>query len=259
MKKSVLKVCFIVFSILLVSCTKNNQSQPNSSKIKFSGNIVIDKNFKEYLNNFKELNIDGYDTIKKTFEHVFNENELSIKQMKLVSASKRKEYLFGIKYSQVYYGYKTILSNNSIMLIYFADSTRFQPNKDADIETKFFTACIYNSRGSLISHINIMGTNACIVDPTYALISNLKFSKNNLIITSYEYSYRKEEYDSPEFNQGVEPYYLKGDLLTKKCKIDFNSNKIVLLGLTKKDAKIKFSNNSIFLLLIDPQIKDIQK
>lgn len=226
MNKSKLGV-FIVFWIFFIGC---NQSPKTAIDETNSNN---EKNFEQFKTNFKSINLYNLKKLGEEFNNHFMANEDSLIE---VSQNCKSCFLTGFNTDNIYYGFKTLLPNKSVILTFFKHyGTKM--NEDGEvIDTSYFVSFVFNNLGLLKSNFRSFGSNLTGVPPTYNMTSTFKYKDDGLIITNYEYSTGKNYGEAIPLSDTV-PIY-EANLIKTTYYLSYKSNEVKLINKIKSKTKV---------------------
>ena len=247
MKKTTIAV---LIALRMVGCTEEIKNTQKDGEVEKASDIITDSSeiaFSKFMSYFTELGIDQYSTrLIPLFNKAASESDL-----KKVTSSLRIRYIPFVKDTNIFYGYKTLLTNKLVILIYNTSNVDIKNYLD----TSFFTACIYNSKGKLLGHLNIAGSNNGDMSANYSLASNFENSAEGLKISLYKYYFPidnlKEVYNSADST------YM-GNLIMEQYFLDYASGNLAQQNITHQKAKmgvvLPTDSTALYLKLVEPTV-----
>lgn len=226
----------LIVVISIISCgqiqKENKTKSPNNSD-------SLNNDFVTFTSKFKLLEVEHLSNLGDVFTNKYLSNEDSLI---LIDNKFKKKFLPNIDTTLVYYGFKTPLQNQAIILTVLNHQEESYLNKDGEpIDTTFLTSIVYSNSGKILSSFRIFGSNMTGVPPTYNLTSKFEFEKNKLVINNYEYSTGKS-YANCNFIP--EDTLCIADLTVTKLYLDYSTNKIKVVNKSKKKTKVRESYSS---------------
>ena len=239
-----------VLALFIVSCKTNRKQDIQERGKKVDSLIISNQDFRDYLSNFKTIELIEI----KNMNNYFNDQFLA-RDDKLIQIPKnyKKLYIPDLKADYVFYAFKLIASNQSIITIMYIEKA------DANVETadsSLFALCLYNKDSKLIGYLYINGSNLDETLPSYNLRSQFVFTKKCILVKSYDYCINKKDLYSGNFDANDSTY--NGVVTIKDYLIDIYKNKIILNKSEKSKAKIKIivrNPEPAILKLIEPKIE----
>ena len=226
MKKSNRINCFCVLVLFFISCGHNSTKTDNKS--------VDNNDFVRFQNNFKPLTLDNFQLLGEKFNKIYLANEDSLNKVESIY---QKNFLSNMDPEYLYYGFKTVLPNKSIVLTvenHYGES-KMRDNGEV-IDTTFFTSIVYSDLGKPLCSFRTFGSNLTGEPPTYNMTSTFEIENNKLVITNYEYSTGKS-YAKANLITGSDSIYL-ADLTISKYSLNYTTNKIDFINRLKRKAKV---------------------
>jgi hypothetical protein len=223
---------FLVALFALINC--NQTSKKNDDKVAQKETLsYIDSNFESFKTKFKPLALDNL----KELDEKFNNQYLAYDDTSLeVSQVHKEKYLKNLNSKYIYYGFKTELPNKSVILTFLMHYGA-ENSKDGEvIDTSFFVSLVFSDSGMLQSNFRSFGSNHTGEPPTYNMKSTFVNESDRLIITNYEYSIGKNNYEAKPIT-GSDSIYL-ADLTLTKYYLNYNSNEVILINKSRSKAKV---------------------
>lgn len=226
----------LIIVLTIISCGQIQKKD----EVKSSNNSKdVNNDFEIFSSKFKLLEVEQLSKLGYIFTNKYLANEDSLI---LIDKKFKEKFLLDINASSVYYGFKTPLQNQAIILTVLNHQEESYLNKDGEpIDTTFLTSIVYSNSGKILSSFRIFGSNMTGVPPTYNLTSKFEFEKNKLVINNYEYSTGKS-YANCNFIP--EDTLCKADLTVTKLYLDYSTNKIKVVNKSKKKTKVRESYSS---------------
>lgn len=226
----------LIIVLTIISC---GQIQKKDEVKSSSKSNAINNDFEMFSSKFKLLEVEHLAKLGDMFTNKYLASDDSLI---LISQEFKKKFLPDINSSFVYYGFKTPLQNQTIILTVLNHQKESYLNKDGElIDTTFFTSIVYSNSGKLLSSFRIFGSNLTDVPPTYNLRSKLEFEDNKLVINNYEYSTGKS-YASCNFIP--EDTLCIADLTVTRLYLDYSTNTVKVVNKSKKKTKVRESYSS---------------
>ena len=226
----------LIIVLTIISCGHNQKRDEAKS---LNNLISVNNDFEIFSSKFKLLEVEQLSKLGDVFTNKYLASEDSLI---LIDKKFKEKFLPDINTSSVYYGFKTPLQNQAIILTVLNHQEKSYLNKDGEpIDTTFLTSIVYSNSGKILSSFRIFGSNMTGVPPTYNLKSIFQFDKDKLVIYNYEYSTGKSYLSC---NYIPEDTLCIADLTVTKLYLDYNTNTVKVINKLKKKTKVRESYSS---------------
>lgn len=240
MNKLIKLFIFICF-IFIFSCKDDNSTKnTNSSKNKIEKTELLNNDFKNYLRNFKEIQLESNKSLDDIF-HKYMNMEYN-KQLKEISLLDQNKYTKKLTYSKIFYGLTSELPDNRYLLIYYIKTNEYLKFQKMESDMAYFKAAIYNNNGIYLSEINVDGCDIPAFDPTYNLLGFLHMHNDTLHVSLEEYLIKSIQ----EYNDSIVDGYINSKYYILK------DNKFILNKSDNKKSKFVISLNKYDTSILKP-------
>jgi hypothetical protein len=226
---------FLISVFSLISCNQISKTANKSKIVKSESLSSGDNNFELFKANFKSIALDKLKELGEEFNnHYLAKDDTTLE----VSQAYKEMYLKNLNTEYTYYGFKTELTNKSVILTFLNHYGAVNAKDGEVIDTSFFVSLVFSDSGKFQSSFRSFGSDLSGAPPTYNMTSTFDHENDRLIVTNYEYSIAKSPSEVKPM-PGSDSIYL-ADLTTTKYYLNYATNKVVPINRIRSKAKVVF-------------------
>lgn len=223
------KIYYVLVLLLICISCKNIGPQKQSEKAA-SITINTNENFETFKSKFYSKGINNFDSL---LYYLFDGMNQIDKKLTKVESKYYKSFLKDIDTTDVYYGYKTELPDNCVLLSVINHHGKHQI-KGSIIDTIFVTMIYYDGEGNPLGNFRVFASDLPDGDPTYSMISTFESNKDRLKINNYEYTIGND-FTKIEI---IDDSIIKAESTVTSFEIDYIQKKFNYINKYKEKTKV---------------------